>query len=106
MYVILRDIKINILQDAGIQKLFFPVSSTPLLVLDAEMDMGAALICRSSSRTNSGPLEVLPGLDHLDSGKKPQGTILPYITMHFGHHSSEHARNSTEAIIDGAGNLR
>ena len=39
MYVISPDIKINILQDAGIQKLFFPVSSTPLLVLDANMDI-------------------------------------------------------------------
>ena len=52
--------KINIQQDAGIQKLFFPVASTPLLVLDAEMDMGPVLIIRSSSRTHSGPLEVFP----------------------------------------------
>ena len=44
LYVISRNIKINILQDAEILKLFFPVSSTPLLVLDAEMDMGAAPI--------------------------------------------------------------
>ena len=51
MYVISQNIKTNILQDAGIQKMVFPVSSTPLLVLDAEMNMGAALICRSSSRT-------------------------------------------------------
>ena len=58
MYVISLNIKINILQDAGIQKLFFSVSSTPLLVLDAEMDRGTVLQCRSSSRTNSGPLEV------------------------------------------------
>ena len=50
--MISRDIKINILQDAGILKKFFPVSSTPLLVLhvDAEMDMGTVLICRSSSK--------------------------------------------------------
>ena len=71
--MISRDIKINILQDAGVLKKFFPVSSTPLLVLDAEMDMGTVPICRSASRTNSGPLEVLPGLDHLDSGKKTAG---------------------------------
>ena len=58
MYVILRDIKINIQQDAGIQKLFFPGSSTPLLVLDAEMDRGTVLHCRSASRSYSGPLEV------------------------------------------------
>ena len=44
MYVISHNNKINILQDAGIQKLFFSVSSTPLLVLDAEMDMGTAPI--------------------------------------------------------------
>ena len=30
--MISRDIKINILQDAGVLKKFFPVSSTPLLV--------------------------------------------------------------------------
>ena len=88
MYVILRDIKINILQDAGLLKKFFPVSRTPLSHLDAEMDRGTAPIIRSASRWDSGVLEVLPGLDHLDSGKKPQGTILPYINMHFGHHSS------------------
>ena len=34
MYVISRDIKINILQDAGLLKKFFPVSSTPLYRLD------------------------------------------------------------------------
>ena len=86
MYVISRDIKINILQDAGIQKLFFPVSSTPLLVLDAEMDRGAAPIIRSASRTYSGPLEVLPGLEHSGTSKK----IKKY--WYFGHHSSCAAR--------------
>ena len=72
MYVVSPYIKINILQDAGIQKLFFPVSSTPLWVLhvDAEMDMGTVLIIRSSSRTHSGPLEVLPGLEHSGTSKK------------------------------------
>ena len=68
--MISRNIKINILQDAGIQKLFFPGSSTPLWVLDAEMDMGTVLIIRSSSRTHSGPLEVLPGLEHSGTSKK------------------------------------
>ena len=81
MYVILPNIKINILQDAGIQKLFFPVSSTPLWVLDAEMDMGTAPIIRSASRTYSGPLEVLPGLEHSGTSKKKQN-------WYFGHHSS------------------
>ena len=68
MYVISPYIKINILQDAGVLKKFFSVSSTPLLVLDAEMDRGTVLHCRSSSRSYSGPLEVRPGLDHLNSG--------------------------------------
>ena len=60
------------------------------------MDRGAAPICRSASlgAIRSGVLEVLPGLDHLDSGKKPQGTILPYITIYFGHH----IRGSTTRI--------
>ena len=35
-------------------------SCTPLLVLDTEMDRGAALIYESVSRTNSGPVEVVP----------------------------------------------
>ena len=65
---------------------------TPLLVL-ARCRNGyghRAQIIGSSLETNRGPLEVLnlPGLDHLDSGGKPQGTILPYITIYFGHHSS------------------
>ena len=30
------------------------------------MDRGAALIYESASRCNSGPVEVLPGLDHPD----------------------------------------
>ena len=79
MYVILRDIKINILQDAEILKKFFPVSSTPLLVLDAEMDMGTVPIIRSSSRTNSGPLEVLPGLEHSGTSKKINTRTYPTI---------------------------
>ena len=57
--MISQDIKINILQDAGVLKKFFSVSRTPLIYnkdLDAEMDMGAALICRSASRSYSGPL--------------------------------------------------
>ena len=38
---------------------------------------------------NSGPLaRSLTWSGALDSGKKPQGTILPYITIYFGHHSS------------------
>ena len=45
MYVISQENKINILQDAGIQKLFFSgFYSTPLLVLDAQMDMGTVPI--------------------------------------------------------------
>ena len=40
MYVISLYIKINILQDAGIQKLFFPVSSTPLSHLKSTATFG------------------------------------------------------------------
>ena len=80
MYVISQDIKINILQDAGVLKKFFSVSSTPLYHLDAEMDMGAALIIRSASRWYSGPLEVLPGLEHSGTSKKTN-------YWYFGHHS-------------------
>ena len=64
-------IKINILQDAEILKKFFSASiSTPLSHLDAEMDMGTVLIIRSSSRSYSGPLEVLPGLERSGTSKK------------------------------------
>ena len=34
------------------------------------MDMGPVLIIRSSSRSYSGPLEVLPGLEHSGTSKK------------------------------------
>ena len=44
-----------------------------LVFLDAEMDMGPVLHCRSSSRSYSGPLEVRPGLDHLAVKKTAVG---------------------------------
>ena len=73
-------LRINILQDAEILdaeilKKFFSVSR-PLRTyfkVDAEMDMGTVPICRSASRSytpGSGPLEVLPDLEHSGTSKK------------------------------------
>ena len=83
------------------KKLFFPVSRTPLLVLDPEMrtSRGATLHCSSSSkfRTNSGPLEVWPaGQDHLGRQKTPQGTVLQYISYTLATIAA-HAHNMAHA---------
>ena len=54
-----------------------------LVFLDAEMDMGPVLIIRSSSRTNSGPLEVLPVLEHSGTSKKKNtGTLATIAALH------------------------
>ena len=58
---------------------FVSRSCTPLLVLDAEMDRGTVPICRSASRTNSGPQIVLPGLEHSGTSKIKK---YPYLTYH------------------------